>query len=112
MEIFFKILDLSVARYNFHFSYGAGFVTYLLPSQNIGGAVVPLIFKGHETEFRLFVIAIVFTFVAAFSALVIGDRSTITRSCTFCSVITMVLAVLVLAYVFLPDFFRCFLLLP
>ncbi|XVF65785.1 hypothetical protein PTKIN_Ptkin09bG0278300 [Pterospermum kingtungense] len=111
MKLFSKRFHLAVARNNFHASYGAGFVTYLLPSQKIGGAVVPLIFKGHETEFRLFIIAIIFTFVTSLSALVIGEKSTIGRSFTFFSVVTVVLAVLVLAFVFVPDFFRCFLLL-
>ncbi|XVF37369.1 hypothetical protein REPUB_Repub20aG0002000 [Reevesia pubescens] len=113
MGIFSVLINFSLAaaRHNFLVSSGAGFIVFLLPSEKVEGAVVPLIFKGHASAFRLLIIGIVFTFLAALSALVIGDDSAIARSCTFCSLITMVVAILILAYVFLPDFFWCLLLM-
>ncbi|KAH1089566.1 hypothetical protein J1N35_016823 [Gossypium stocksii] len=106
MAILFSTNHLSFARLNFHASYGFGFLAYLLSSQNTEGALIPASFTGKVTEFRIIVIAIIMTFVTAYSALVIGDNSTIARSCTICSVITMVLGLSALFYVFPPYLFR------
>ncbi|KAK8704714.1 hypothetical protein V6N13_048329 [Hibiscus sabdariffa] len=87
MEKFFSRRHLHVAKLIFHASYGLGFVASLLPRQNVK-ASVPVIFADKVVEFRIIVIAIVFTFITALSAIVIGDNSAVARSCTLCSVLS------------------------
>ncbi|KAH1089477.1 hypothetical protein J1N35_016734 [Gossypium stocksii] len=65
-------VNSSIARCNFHFSSVAGIILCFLPTENT-------LFKGHPYAFYACVVSVVFTFTGSFSALMIGDKSKISR---------------------------------
>ncbi|CAK7322517.1 unnamed protein product [Dovyalis caffra] len=78
----------------------------LLPQENIDGKPVPtVIFKGHPSIFRAFVIAVIFAFTGSFCSLMINNKSKITWFFGYLSVISMASALwLVVLPLFLDGF--------
>ncbi|XP_022760809.1 uncharacterized protein LOC111307000 [Durio zibethinus] len=99
--LFASAVDLSVARNNLYVSSVIGIILRLLPRKNIGGNTVPLLFEGQPSAFYALVISVVFTFTGSFTALMIGDSSKTSRFCTLYSLVAMILALSILAHVFL-----------
>ncbi|KAK8684816.1 hypothetical protein V6N13_040832 [Hibiscus sabdariffa] len=89
------VVGSSAARHNFRFFVGLLFVLFLLPTENIGGSVLP---RASNHPRRLHNIELFFTLTGSLIALFIEDDSKTSRFCALCSTVAMVSALASIVY--------------
>ncbi|KAF9670724.1 hypothetical protein SADUNF_Sadunf13G0098500 [Salix dunnii] len=89
------------------FTFTIGMFLNSLPQEIIDGNPVPtVIFKGHLSIYRAFVISIIFAFTGSFCSLMIDRKPEVSRFCGYLSVISLASAFSTVAFALLLDGFK------